>query len=52
MLAKRNNKERTKMPYYERIRHYEFEKKSVLEMWSSPSEVDRALYLLRRKWGL
>lgn len=52
MFAKRNVKERSKMPYNERIKHYAYEKQSVLEICTSREEVERALYLLRRKWGV
>lgn len=42
--------ERAKMPYNERIKHYAYEKRSVLEMCTTHEEIERALQLLRHKW--
>lgn len=40
------------MPYHERVRRYEEEKKSVLEMCVSAREAERALLFLAKKWGI
>ena len=50
MFGKKVIREKTTMPYNERIRHYAYEKNQVLEMCNTQEEIDRALYLLRKKW--
>lgn len=40
------------IPYHERVRMYEKEKKSVLEMCVGTKEIERALFLLAKKWRI
>ena len=41
-----------RLTYMERVRCYENDKKNVLQMCKTKDEVERALYLLRKKWRL
>ena len=40
------------LPYNERIRHYNEEKQSALLMATTQEEVDRIIYILRKKWSV
>ena len=40
------------MPYNERIRKYNEEKQSALMMAITQEEVDRIIYILRKKWSV
>ena len=43
---------KTSLPYNERIRHYNEEKQSALLMATTQEEVDRIIYILRKKWAV
>lgn len=40
------------MPYNERIRHYNEEKQSALLMATTQEEVEKIIYILRKKWAV
>ena len=46
-IAKKNT-----MPYNERIRHYNEEKQSALLMATTQEEVEKIIYILRKKWAV
>ena len=40
------------LPYMERIRRYNEEKQSALLIATTPEEIERICYILRKKWNV
>ena len=51
-MLKRKGIQKPTMPYNERIRRYNEEKQSALLMATSQEEVNKIIYVLRKKWAV
>lgn len=52
MLKRKGIATKPAVPYNERIRKYNEEKQSALLMATTQEEVDRIIYILRKKWAV